>query len=187
MRRRETVAAAIGALVATVLASGVALATNPSSAGTIQACYAKFGGQLRVINPANHEHCRNGWEVPLSWSEFGAKGDPGPQGPPGPPGPKGDKGDSGGSGGAAAAPAAGMSGWEKDTFTTSLDPGEMTTTVVSCSAGKHVLGGGVLVTPTFGTVLASGPNSDSGWQVTYKNDPSNATSMTTYAICATTS
>jgi Collagen triple helix repeat (20 copies) len=97
MRKRDLIAATAGALAATALAGGVAWAAIPASDGTIQGCYGKVGGVLRVIDPSKGEKCPS-VEIPISWSQKGAKGDPGTAGTPGAPGApgvKGDKGDQG--------------------------------------------------------------------------------------------
>jgi hypothetical protein len=81
MRRRDLLGAAAGAVIATVLAGGVAWAAIPSQGGTINGCYQKVEGQLRVID-ARSDTCRPS-ELPIAWNEQGV------------PGPKGDKGDAG--------------------------------------------------------------------------------------------
>jgi Collagen triple helix repeat (20 copies) len=118
MRRRELLAAAMGALIATALAGGIAWASIPDSNGVIQGCYKVKGGALRVIDTEKGQTCATG-ELALSWNQKGPKGDTGatgpagaagpqgptgetgpagpagPQGPKGDPGPKGDTGDQG--------------------------------------------------------------------------------------------
>lgn len=106
----------LGACVALAVAS-VTYATIPS-ANVIDACYARSGGNLRVID-SSVTNCK-GNETSLAWNvqgPAGPKGDPGatgaagpagpagptgPTGPTGPAGPKGDKGDPGASGITAA-------------------------------------------------------------------------------------
>src|ERR1700690_1291776 len=94
MRKRDLIAATAGALAATALAGGVAWAAIPGSDGTIQGCYGKVGGLLRVIDPSKGERCL-GAEVPISWNQKGSKGDPGVKGDSGAKGSSGAKGDSG--------------------------------------------------------------------------------------------
>ena len=81
MTRRDLLSAAAGAVVATVLAGGVAWAAIPSSSGTINGCYQKVEGHLRVIDPGS-DTCRPS-ELPIAWNAQGVSG------------PKGDKGDPG--------------------------------------------------------------------------------------------
>jgi hypothetical protein len=100
MSKRAWLAAALG-VVAILAVGGVAYATIPSN-NMIDACYAKSGGALRVID-ATVEACAKK-EAPLTWNvqgPKGEKGDPGetgaqgPQGPPGPQGPAGPQGEPG--------------------------------------------------------------------------------------------
>jgi len=91
MRRRDLIAATVGAIAATALAGGVAWAAIPGSGGTIQGCYGKIGGILRVIDPSKGQKCLS-IEVPISWSQQGQKGDAGAAGAAGQPGSKGDQG-----------------------------------------------------------------------------------------------
>jgi len=98
MRRRDLITAAAGALVATVLAGGVAWAAIPGPGGVIQGCYKENNGQLRVVDTASD--CLPS-ELALGWNQQGLKGDAGPQGEQGLQGeqgiqgPKGDMGDTG--------------------------------------------------------------------------------------------
>lgn len=105
MRRRDMLVATAGALAATILAGGVALAEQPADAEVIQGCYQKNRGSLRVIDPAI-DSCQLASEVPISWN---ATGPTGPQGIQGPPGPRGEKGETG------AAGATGATGGKGDT------------------------------------------------------------------------
>ena len=86
----------VGALLGVgCLAAGIAYAAIPGGDGTIQGCYTKAGGGLRVVDSASQ--CR-GFEVPISWNQKGPKGDqgiPGAVGTPGTPGGQGPKGDQG--------------------------------------------------------------------------------------------
>src|SRR5207302_6475187 len=93
MKRRDLFTAAAGALVAMALAGGVAWAAIPGVGGTINGCYQKNEGQLRVIDPAT-DKCRPS-EVAISWNEQGVAGIEGDKGDKGDPGVKGDKGDPG--------------------------------------------------------------------------------------------
>jgi hypothetical protein len=93
--RRELAYAAVGALAATALAGGIAVAAIPGEGGTVQACYTKTTGALRVIDPEKGQTCHPSKELALSWGQAGPKGDPGSAGAPGA---KGDKGDAGADG-----------------------------------------------------------------------------------------
>jgi len=111
MRRRDLITAAAGALVATVLAGGVAWAAIPAADGTIQACYGKIGGVVRFIDPAKGEKCSPALENTVTINAKGLKGDPGPQGQPGKDGLNGTNGVNGkdginGTDGAPGAPGA---------------------------------------------------------------------------------
>ena len=132
LRRRTLVKA--GAVAAGLLAvGGVAYATIPTN-GVISGCYAKSGGNLRVID-ATTGSCSSK-ETSLNWNVAGAQG---PAGPTGPAGPAGDDG--------AAGPAgpAGISGYElvtqSSTYVSPFDPDRLDVRP-ECPAGKRFLGGG---------------------------------------------
>jgi len=84
MRKRDLLSAAVGAVVATVLAGGIAWAAIPGAGGVINGCYQNVEGQLRVIDPGTTS-CRDS-EVAIVWNEQGVKGDKGDKGDPGVPG-----------------------------------------------------------------------------------------------------
>lgn len=90
MRKRDLVAVALGAVAATALAGGVALATIPSPDGTIHACYTKSGSNITVIDASVKQCSRK--QTALTWN---VQGPAGAQGIPGSRGAKGDKGDPG--------------------------------------------------------------------------------------------
>jgi hypothetical protein len=84
MRKKDLLSAGAGAIVATVLAGGIAWAAIPTAAGVINGCHQKIEGQLRVIDPGK-DSCRPS-EVPIAWNEQGVqgmKGEKGDQGTPG--------------------------------------------------------------------------------------------------------
>jgi hypothetical protein len=93
--RRELAHVALGALAATALAGGIAVAAIPGPGGTIEACYTKTTGALRLIDSERGQTCHPSKELAIQWSQAGPKGDPGPAGPAGPTGPKGDPGAAG--------------------------------------------------------------------------------------------
>jgi hypothetical protein len=114
MRKRDLIAAAVGAIVATTLAGGIAWAAIPGSGGLIHTCYSQAAGTWRPIDyPA--QTCRTG-ETLLSFNQQGVKGDTGatgsqgPSGPTGPQGPSGPQGLQGPSGPAGADGAPGATG-----------------------------------------------------------------------------
>jgi hypothetical protein len=139
MSRRDLIAAAIGALVTTVLASGIAWAAGgiPGSDGTIQGCYDS-GGNLKVVAalpcPKNY--------TPLPWNQQGVKGDKGEKGDPclsSDPacvGPKGDKGDPGAPKTISVYRVGNSTGVECCFF------GQGTPLTVHCNFGDTAVGGG---------------------------------------------
>ena len=70
MKRMFLIAAAL-----LLVGGGVAWATIPNDGGVINACYARSGGSLRVID-ASVTNCKS-TETALSWNQQGAQG---PQG-----------------------------------------------------------------------------------------------------------
>jgi hypothetical protein len=95
---------------ACALVGGVALAAIPGGDGTINGCYLKITGTLRVIDPAKGQHCVASLETAISWNQHGAPGLPGPKGDAGPAGPKGDTGATGATGDAGSQGPAGPPG-----------------------------------------------------------------------------
>lgn len=86
------------ALVAFALAAGgVAYATIPGSNGTINGCYEKRTGALRVIDADAGAKCTS-FETPISWNQQGQKGPTGPAGPAGADGAPGPTGATGAQG-----------------------------------------------------------------------------------------
>jgi collagen triple helix repeat protein len=150
-RGRRLAALAFG-LVLALAGGGAALATIPDG-GTINACYAKKGGAVRVID-APSAQCK-GSESPLSWSQaaqqgpMGAAGAQGPKGNPGDPGLPGGKGSTGNAGPAGPAGPrgpqgpAGSPGYVKtSTDAYNLAWGEHLNLVATCPPGKKATGGG---------------------------------------------
>lgn len=76
----------LGVVLALVAAVGVAAGAIPDSSGTINGCYTKTGGILRVVDTDRNQHCISSVENPISWAQRGPQGDPGPQGDTGPAG-----------------------------------------------------------------------------------------------------
>jgi hypothetical protein len=79
-RKTALVAATVAALL---VLSGVALASIPSSDGTIYSCVAKDGG-LRVIDVEAGQSCDKSKETLLKWNQQGPQRPAGPQGERGP-------------------------------------------------------------------------------------------------------
>jgi hypothetical protein len=69
--------------------SAIAVAAIPGDDGTIDGCYSRATGNLRVVESA--DDCRKA-ETAIKWNQ---RGPAGPQGLPGPAGPKGDPGAAG--------------------------------------------------------------------------------------------
>jgi hypothetical protein len=72
---RKSLVTIVAVLGVGVVTAGIAYAAIPASDGTIQGCYAKLGGFLRVVDSASQ--CKTSLEVPIKWSQNGLKGDPG--------------------------------------------------------------------------------------------------------------
>ena len=101
-RARAVIAATVVALIAA--GATVAVAAIPGPDGTIDGCYTKVGGILRVIDKAKGESCHSKLETAIKWSQTG------PRGPAGAPGPQGLKGDAGPAGADGDAGPAGING-----------------------------------------------------------------------------
>ena len=151
VRGRRLAAVAFG-LVLMLVGGGAALATIPDG-GTINACYAKGTGAVRVIDPSSAQ-CK-GSESPLSWNQTppqGPKGAAGPQGPKGAQGDQGPQGVKGLAGDAGSAGPAGRQGPQGPpgspgyvkVSTESYDVawGEHRELIATCPPGKKVTGGG---------------------------------------------
>jgi hypothetical protein len=156
-----------------VIGSTVALASIPASDGLITGCFARVGGDLRVIDPSS-SNCKSN-EIQLPWNQ---------QGLPGPRGEQGDQGEQG---------PPGLSGYEVvDTATANVDPLDYAQITAYCPTGKNVLGGGFFIN-VLGTleVVESAPTSAaglSGWHIVAFNHSDSVTgNLIAYATCATTS
>jgi hypothetical protein len=105
MKKKALVAIGVAALA---VGAGAALGAI-GTGSTINLCYAKSNGTLRVI--AASSRCRR-HETALTWTQSapGPKGDTGPQGPKGDPGPAGPAGPVGAKGDAGSAGPAGAKG-----------------------------------------------------------------------------
>ena len=97
LRRRKRLALVGGLLAVGFAAAGIAYAAIPDG-NTINGCYGKAGGVLRVTDTAKNQKCSSQFEVPISWNQQGPKGDtgaPGEKGAQGIPGQQGPPGVSG--------------------------------------------------------------------------------------------
>jgi hypothetical protein len=94
MRRRlsQSPALVVALLALVVAIGGISIAAVPDNQGRINACYAKKGGKLRVLQRGTR--CR-GSEKRLRWNQIGRTGAPGPAGTPGAPGAPGAGGPTG--------------------------------------------------------------------------------------------
>jgi len=120
--------------------------------------------------------------------DAGPKGDPGPQGAVGPQGVQGPQGNPGPQG------VAGISGYQIVIANSADDSSQAKSLGAQCPAGKHLLGGGVTVSPFTGSVIGSppiairesAPFGDFYWQVTAVETEPYASnwSLQAYAICA---
>jgi hypothetical protein len=86
--------------------SGVAVAAIPAADGTINACFKRNGGALRVSDTGT---CSS-TEISLSWNQRGEQGVPGPEGAQGQTGPAGPAGTAGAQGETGPAGPAGEQG-----------------------------------------------------------------------------
>ena len=78
MKTRGVLTGAAAALVASVLAGGIAWAGIPGAGGVINGCYQKVQGQLRVIDPGT-DGCRPS-EIAITWNQQGTQGERGEPG-----------------------------------------------------------------------------------------------------------
>jgi hypothetical protein len=171
--RGRWVAGTIAFALLFAVGSAVGLASIPGSNGVISGCYAKAGGDLRVID-ASSSSCKSN-EIALEWNQQG------PRGPQGEPGPKGEQGPPG------------LSGYEVvGTATANVDPLDYAQITAYCPTGKNVLGGGFFFN-VLGTleVVQSAPTTAaglSGWHVVAFNHSDTVTgNLIAYATCARTS
>jgi hypothetical protein len=194
--RRVRQALVVGVVLgSTAILGGVAEADGilhvPGADGIIHACYQSEDGRLRVIDPLPGHECKRD-ETMLQWNQAGpqgARGDTGAQGIKGDTGPAGAPGPQGPTG------TNGISGYQQMTESIasfSLAPGTESVHVVSCPAGKQVLGGGFLSFGADGVLSnnSNGPASNTQWGVSVYNPGTNAVTVQTevfYAVCANVS
>jgi hypothetical protein len=157
---RRPAAGTVFGLTALVLsAGGLAMASIPSSDGTIHACYDNQDGALRVIDPgaAIGGTCSAG-QTPLAWNQTG------PQGPPGVPGTPG----------AAGAAGAGTNAYEATFDGHACGPfgcgyyglppnGSPITVSLPLPAGTYALFGKANLGSDFSGYLPGGPRTPDTW------------------------
>jgi hypothetical protein len=185
--KRMRLALVAGAVLAGSAVGGVAQAAGmrqhiPGADGVIDACFDDEG-KLRVVDP-QAEGCRRE-EGALQWNQTGPQGPAGAtgaQGPAGAPGPAGAQG------------GRGLSGYQQVTQSidnVNLAAGTESVHVLSCPAGKNVIGGGYLLFNAGGFLAnnSDGPVNNNQWGVSVFNPSSSGTvtigTITFYAICAT--
>jgi hypothetical protein len=84
----------VAATAALAVAAGAGYAAIPSSNGTVNGCYERKTGLLRVIDKEAGKNCLS-FENPIGWSVQGPRGLAGAIGPKGDPGAKGEQGEPG--------------------------------------------------------------------------------------------
>jgi uncharacterized repeat protein (TIGR02543 family) len=100
--RSQVLTAAVSSLITMSIVGVGAYATGiiPASDGTINGCYDRTNGNLRVVATAGD--CRTA-ELPIQWSQRGPRGEQGPEGAQGPRGDTGATGPTGPAGAVASA------------------------------------------------------------------------------------
>ena len=209
-RRSVRLPLATGLIGILALSGGLVYAAIPSSDGLIHACYQTATGQLRVIDAAAGQTCRDN-ERTISWSEQGPQGDQGPEGlkgdtgltgATGPQGPQGDTGATGATGpqgpqgatGATGAtgpqgPAGGVSGYEIVSVTVERSASPFSSATAACPDGKSVLGGGYFLNAAASVTQNEPWSIGIGWLVFVRWDGTAAgfEAVTATAICANAS
>lgn len=166
-----SMAVAITALI--VALGGTAYATIPAGDGTINGCYQKQDGQLRVVDTAADCRAR---EVPIAWSQRGPKGDPGPQGETGPAGPQGPPG------------VTEVTSSELSTITFRSDAAEIPasnrrTLGVECLPGEWAMSGGASSTNSLPLSAVGSSLLGHGWSATAEDTRGVGGRLTVYVLC----
>ena len=175
---------ALASALVLAVGSSVALGAIPGAGGVISGCFAKTGGDLRVIDAAANNSCKSN-ELPLSWNQQGIAGPQGVQGPVGPAGPQGPAGPAGAQG--PAGPA-GVSGYEIVSQPVTFDANSVVGIAATCPTGKVVLGGGwrpsgiFLAMPPY--AVQDRPDGLTGWFVSIRNENAFDIDGFIYAVCA---
>jgi hypothetical protein len=162
VRRPATLAGVAAA--ALLVAASVAYATIPDGNGTIDGCYAKSDGSLRVIDSTAGTVCSKK-ENAISWNEIGPTGPAGPSGPQGPSGAAGPSGPQGPAGPAGsqgpqgpAGPSGASHGYNDSHGTASVF---FTTSPTKIDSIGNLAAGSYVVTST-GSNYQGG---DNGWHI----------------------
>ena len=140
-RTRVVLIAGVAALGSAAIGYGAI----PGAGGTINGCYEKRIGVLRVIDVEAGKSCTS-WETPISWNERGAQGEPGvagergPEGPQGPQGPQGPVGPQGLQGAPGVAEISEVEWVGRSFFQVDTDTRKRA--IAMCPVGKELLGGG---------------------------------------------
>jgi hypothetical protein len=169
-------AAAVAGLVVLGGAAAIAMAVIPGSDGTIQGCYLKGIGSLRVVDKASD--CTR-LETPIKWAQNGQAG---PAGPPGAQGPQGERGPAG-----PAGPVAALSG-RNDIATASLGPAFPGDAVARCQPGEIATGGGFYIGQEGIEVLWSLPSGGGGtappgWAAGFRNHLDHPVTAEVWVVC----
>ena len=199
---RHAVVAAGGVSIA-LAAVGVAVAAIPGPNGTVTGCYARSGGQLRVIDAEAGRVCTR-QENTLTWSQ---RGPIGPTGPAGAAGPKATPVRRATPARRATPPddppgrhrAPGPHGQNGATTvlvrqkTVSVPPGGFSGDQMSCQPGESATGGGGSFSSENGNLAtslplvtfdASGNAIPFGWEAYARNHDNVARSLIISVICA---
>src|SRR3712207_9063282 len=78
MLRRPSPPTALACTALVVATTGAAVAAIPNSKGEITACYAKRGGDVRIVDEG--KRCKRKTERRLTWNQAGTQGERGPAG-----------------------------------------------------------------------------------------------------------
>jgi hypothetical protein len=201
MRKRDLLAAVVGALAATALAGGIAWAAIPDAGGVIHTCYSQSTGTWRPIDYPTAK-CKSG-ETQLDLNQKGPqgnagpkgdkgdKGDPGPQGTQGEPGPLGERGPQGEQG--EQGPP-GRTVPDTDTYYIPhyvFAGGEVggnaeAEVIARCPALEQVTGGGLTNQGDLNIIASEPTPGGFGWRVAVKNPRilPGSWSFGAWAICA---
>jgi hypothetical protein len=125
----------LGAAAIFVIAAGVAWAAIPGSSGTINGCYEKRTGILRVIDAEAGKSCLS-FETPISWNQRGPQGERGLQGERGAQGERGLRGERGADGARGPQGEQGLQGLQG----LQGESGQLGLAGQTCPAGQFVTG-----------------------------------------------
>ena len=164
-------------LMAFVLSLAVGAAESAVPNAQNKKFYACMNKRTRIIKMLNYPKVKScpRRHKRISWN---AKGNPRAPGAPGPAGPAGPTGAAGGPGVTRIALKT-----VNNSHTATTDPGAV---FAYCPAGSKVTGGGFTMSIDADVrIVSSGPESDTGWFVTYRLDSGNP-AVGAYVICMST-